>query len=155
MVEYFPMWQVAFLGCSLIYALSLSYCSYDNDGTSKDEIKERFSQTMEFVENYLRDVVCQSFPFADKEKNKLTFEVSLAHSHSHVTVMLSNVVFMVKSAAKLFFFSCLGGKSGQELNLFWLLQLQRSAEANQDPAGYSGLCPCEHHFPFQQAEQRR
>ncbi|XP_039884770.1 inositol 1,4,5-trisphosphate receptor type 1 isoform X3 [Simochromis diagramma] len=48
---------------------------YDNDGTSKDEIKERFSQTMEFVENYLRDVVSQSFPFADKEKNKLTFEV--------------------------------------------------------------------------------
>ncbi|XP_055365235.1 inositol 1,4,5-trisphosphate receptor type 1 isoform X6 [Betta splendens] len=48
---------------------------YDNDGTSKDEIKERFSQTMEFVENYLRDVVCQNFPFADKEKNKLTFEV--------------------------------------------------------------------------------
>ncbi|XP_037535811.1 inositol 1,4,5-trisphosphate receptor type 1 [Nematolebias whitei] len=48
---------------------------YDNDGTSKDEIKERFSQTMEFVENYLRDVVCQNFPFTHKEKNKLTFEV--------------------------------------------------------------------------------
>uniref|UniRef100_A0A3Q0SVP1 Inositol 1,4,5-trisphosphate receptor n=1 Tax=Amphilophus citrinellus TaxID=61819 RepID=A0A3Q0SVP1_AMPCI len=48
---------------------------YDNDGTSKDEIKERFSQTMEFVENYLRDVVCQNYPFANKEKNKLTFEV--------------------------------------------------------------------------------
>ncbi|XP_023661365.1 inositol 1,4,5-trisphosphate-gated calcium channel ITPR1 isoform X2 [Paramormyrops kingsleyae] len=48
---------------------------YDNDGTSKDDIKERFAQTMEFVENYLRDVVCQSFPFSDKEKNKLTFEV--------------------------------------------------------------------------------
>lgn len=58
----------------------LPFYSYDNDGTSKDEIKERFSQTMEFVENYLRDVVCQSFPFADKEKNKLTFEVSLAYS---------------------------------------------------------------------------
>lgn len=58
-------------------------CSYDNDGTSKDEIKERFSQTMDFVENYLRDVVGQSFPFADKEKNKLTFEVSLGHSHLH------------------------------------------------------------------------
>lgn len=42
---------------------------------TRDEVKEKFSQTMEFVENYLRDVVCQSFPFSDKEKNKLTFEV--------------------------------------------------------------------------------
>ncbi|RXN34350.1 inositol 1,4,5-trisphosphate receptor type 1 isoform X5 [Labeo rohita] len=48
---------------------------YDNDGTSRDEIKERFSLTMDFVENYLRDVVCQNVPFSDKEKNKLTFEV--------------------------------------------------------------------------------
>nr|XP_044990193.1 inositol 1,4,5-trisphosphate receptor type 1 isoform X5 [Jaculus jaculus] len=48
---------------------------YDSSGTSKDEIKERFAQTMEFVEEYLRDVVCQRFPFSDKEKNKLTFEV--------------------------------------------------------------------------------
>lgn len=51
--------------------------SYDSSGTSKDEIKERFAQTMEFVEEYLRDVVCQRFPFSDKEKNKLTFEVTL------------------------------------------------------------------------------
>ncbi|XP_047662988.1 inositol 1,4,5-trisphosphate receptor type 1 isoform X4 [Tachysurus fulvidraco] len=48
---------------------------YDNDGTSRDEIKERFALTMEFVENYLRVVVCQNVPFSDKEKNKLTFEV--------------------------------------------------------------------------------
>uniref|UniRef100_A0AAY4CUS0 Inositol 1,4,5-trisphosphate receptor n=1 Tax=Denticeps clupeoides TaxID=299321 RepID=A0AAY4CUS0_9TELE len=53
----------------------ISINDYDNDGTTRDEVKERFSQTMEFVENYLRDVVCQSFPFSDKEKNKLTFEV--------------------------------------------------------------------------------
>ncbi|XP_017575305.2 inositol 1,4,5-trisphosphate receptor type 1 isoform X2 [Pygocentrus nattereri] len=53
----------------------ISIDDYDNDGTSRDEVKEKFSQTMEFVENYLRDVVCQSFPFSDKEKNKLTFEV--------------------------------------------------------------------------------
>lgn len=50
--------------------------SYDNDGTTRDEIKERFALTMEFVENYLRIVVCQNVPFSDKEKNKLTFEVS-------------------------------------------------------------------------------
>ncbi|MCJ8744215.1 hypothetical protein PDJAM_G00115810 [Pangasius djambal] len=48
---------------------------YDNDGTTRDEIKERFALTMEFVENYLRIVVCQNVPFSDKEKNKLTFEV--------------------------------------------------------------------------------
>ncbi|XP_077889668.1 inositol 1,4,5-trisphosphate-gated calcium channel ITPR1 isoform X3 [Ictidomys tridecemlineatus] len=48
---------------------------YDSSGASRDEIKERFAQTMEFVEEYLRDVVCQRFPFSDKEKNKLTFEV--------------------------------------------------------------------------------
>ncbi|MEQ2185126.1 hypothetical protein GOODEAATRI_015021, partial [Goodea atripinnis] len=55
----------------------ISINDYDNDATTKDKIKERFSQTMEFVENYLRDVVCQNFPFADKEKNKLTSEVSI------------------------------------------------------------------------------
>ncbi|XP_053492342.1 inositol 1,4,5-trisphosphate receptor type 1 isoform X1 [Ictalurus furcatus] len=53
----------------------ISIDDYDNDGMTRDEVKEKFSHTMEFVENYLRDVVCQSFPFSDKEKNKLTFEV--------------------------------------------------------------------------------
>ncbi|KAK1901313.1 Inositol 145-trisphosphate receptor type 1 [Dissostichus eleginoides] len=48
---------------------------YDNDGTTRDEIKERFCLTMDFVENYLREVVSQNIPFADREKNKLTFEV--------------------------------------------------------------------------------
>lgn len=42
---------------------------------------------MEFVENYLRDVVCQSFPFADKEKNKLTFEVIQIHTSNPITEM--------------------------------------------------------------------
>lgn len=54
--------------------------SYDNDETTRDEIKERFALTMDFVENYLRDVVCQNVPFSDKEKNKLTFEVSYLSS---------------------------------------------------------------------------
>ncbi|XP_062319249.1 inositol 1,4,5-trisphosphate receptor type 1 isoform X4 [Osmerus eperlanus] len=48
---------------------------YDNDGTTRNEIKERFFLTMDFVENYLREVVSQNIPFSDKEKNKLTFEV--------------------------------------------------------------------------------
>ncbi|XP_075430818.1 inositol 1,4,5-trisphosphate-gated calcium channel ITPR1 isoform X2 [Ascaphus truei] len=48
---------------------------YDSSGTSREDIKERFALTMEFVEEYLRDVVGQRFPFSDKEKNKLTFEV--------------------------------------------------------------------------------
>ncbi|KAF0035322.1 hypothetical protein F2P81_013080 [Scophthalmus maximus] len=48
---------------------------YDNDETTRDEIKERFCLTMDFVENYLREVVSQNIPFSDTEKNKLTFEV--------------------------------------------------------------------------------
>lgn len=51
--------------------------------------------------------------------------------------------------------SCLGGESGQEPDLFWFLQLQRPVETNQDPAGYSRLCPRQHNFPFQQTGQRR
>lgn len=33
---------------------------------------------MEFVEEYLKEVVNQPFPFGDKEKNKLTFEVPIS-----------------------------------------------------------------------------
>lgn len=55
---------------------------------TRDEVKEKFSQTMEFVETYLRDVR-QNFPFSDKEKNKLTFEVrffnGISNTHSHGT----------------------------------------------------------------------
>lgn len=108
------MSKATFFNCNLCFFC----CSYDNDGTSKDEIKERFSQTMEFVENYLRDVVCQSFPFADKEKNKLTFEVTRSNSHSRVTVVTFLTNFNKPNLP------CLGGESGQELDLFWLLQLQ-------------------------------
>lgn len=60
----------------LFDVILIQQSSYDSDGTSRDEIKERFSLTMDFVENYLREVVSQNIPFSDKEKNKLTFEVS-------------------------------------------------------------------------------
>lgn len=79
-------------GKSLSFSFSLSSpLSYDSSGASKDEIKERFAQTMEFVEEYLRDVVCQRFPFSDKEKNKLTFEVR--HGEMVSEVLLTVVIF--------------------------------------------------------------
>jgi hypothetical protein len=47
---------------------------------------------MEFVEEYLRDVVCQRFPFSDKEKNKLTFEVR--HGEMLSQILLSVLIFL-------------------------------------------------------------
>ena len=44
-------------------------------------MKRKFALTMEFVEEYLKEVVNQPFPFGDKEKNKLTFEVHLSYLH--------------------------------------------------------------------------
>lgn len=43
-------------------------------------MKRKFALTMEFVEEYLKEVVNQPFPFGDKEKNKLTFEVLICYS---------------------------------------------------------------------------
>uniref|UniRef100_A0A6I8N225 Inositol 1,4,5-trisphosphate receptor n=1 Tax=Ornithorhynchus anatinus TaxID=9258 RepID=A0A6I8N225_ORNAN len=43
--------------------------------SSRNDMKSKFALTMEFVEEYLKEVVNQPFPFGDKEKNKLTFEV--------------------------------------------------------------------------------
>ncbi|XP_053261116.1 inositol 1,4,5-trisphosphate receptor type 2 isoform X6 [Podarcis raffonei] len=43
--------------------------------SSRNDMKRKFALTMEFVEEYLKEVVNQPFPFGDKQKNKLTFEV--------------------------------------------------------------------------------
>lgn len=48
---------------------------YESTDTSTDEMKKKFAHTMEFVEEYLKDVVSQPFPFGDKDKNELTLEV--------------------------------------------------------------------------------
>ncbi|XP_068133693.1 inositol 1,4,5-trisphosphate-gated calcium channel ITPR2 isoform X1 [Hyperolius riggenbachi] len=54
----------------------ISIHDYDSfTDSSRDEMKSKFALTMEFVEEYLKEVVNQPFPFGDKEKNKLTFEV--------------------------------------------------------------------------------
>nr|DBA33817.1 TPA: hypothetical protein GDO54_001448 [Pyxicephalus adspersus] len=49
---------------------------YDSNlNDSRDDKKNKFTNTMEFVEDYLNAVVSESMPFANEEKNKLTFEV--------------------------------------------------------------------------------
>ncbi|KAK2507097.1 hypothetical protein MC885_000724 [Smutsia gigantea] len=55
---------------------------YDSNlNTSRDDKKNKFASTMDFVEDYLNNVVGEAVPFANEEKNKLTFEVvSLAHN---------------------------------------------------------------------------
>ncbi|XP_049746274.1 inositol 1,4,5-trisphosphate receptor type 3 isoform X2 [Elephas maximus indicus] len=55
---------------------------YDSNlNASRDDKKNKFANTMEFVEDYLNNVVSEAVPFANEEKNKLTFEVvSLAHN---------------------------------------------------------------------------
>ncbi|XP_045148223.1 inositol 1,4,5-trisphosphate receptor type 3 [Echinops telfairi] len=48
---------------------------------SRDDKKNKFASTTEFVEDYLNNVVSEAVPFANEEKNKLTYEVvSLAHN---------------------------------------------------------------------------
>ncbi|XP_065260183.1 inositol 1,4,5-trisphosphate receptor type 3 [Emys orbicularis] len=55
---------------------------YDSNlNDSRDDKKNKFASTMEFVEDYLNNVVSEAVPFANEEKNTLTFEVvSLAHN---------------------------------------------------------------------------
>ncbi|XP_040201538.1 inositol 1,4,5-trisphosphate receptor type 2 isoform X3 [Rana temporaria] len=54
----------------------ISIHDYDSfTDSTRDDMKMKFALTMEFVEEYLKEVVNQPFPFGDKEKNKLTFEV--------------------------------------------------------------------------------
>ena len=38
-------------------------------------MKQKFAKTLQFVEEYLSNVVNRSWSFADKEQNKLTYEV--------------------------------------------------------------------------------
>ncbi|KAG9342303.1 hypothetical protein JZ751_016805 [Albula glossodonta] len=49
--------------------------NYECTDSTRDDMKRKFAPTMEFVEEYLKDVVSQPFPFGDKEKNELTLEL--------------------------------------------------------------------------------
>ena len=61
--------------------LKLSISDYDNNtsedsnNTSRENVRTRFSKTMTFVEDYLKNVVDKMWTFSDTEQNKLTFEV--------------------------------------------------------------------------------
>ncbi|KAM9815199.1 inositol 1,4,5-trisphosphate receptor type 2 isoform X1 [Syngnathus typhle] len=48
---------------------------YESADTSREEMKRKFAPTMEFVDEYLKDVVSQPYPFGEKDKNELTLEV--------------------------------------------------------------------------------
>lgn len=59
-------------------ALNLShlFSSYDSHmDYSRDNKKNKFANTMAFMEEYLNNVLNDVLPFADEEKNKLTYEV--------------------------------------------------------------------------------
>ncbi|CAJ0920372.1 unnamed protein product [Ranitomeya imitator] len=54
---------------------SITIKDYDSNlNDSRDDKKNKFTNTMEFVEDYLNTVVSEATPFANEEKNKLTFE---------------------------------------------------------------------------------
>ncbi|KAJ8245710.1 hypothetical protein GJAV_G00273660 [Gymnothorax javanicus] len=55
--------------------ISIHEYNYECTDSTRDGMKRKFAPTMEFVEEYLKDVVSQPFPFGDKDKNELTLEV--------------------------------------------------------------------------------
>ncbi|XP_035258144.1 inositol 1,4,5-trisphosphate receptor type 2 isoform X1 [Anguilla anguilla] len=55
--------------------ISIHEYHYECTDSTRDTMKDKFAPTMEFVEEYLKDVVSQPFPFGDKDKNELTLEV--------------------------------------------------------------------------------
>ncbi len=75
---------------------------------------------MDFVENYLREVVSQNIPFSDKEKNKLTFEVMplcgcCEQMRGHIDLLNHKLWF--------YSFLSIGSEPGKKPHLLWFLQL--------------------------------
>ncbi|GCC26788.1 hypothetical protein chiPu_0005208 [Chiloscyllium punctatum] len=55
---------------------TISIRDYDSNlNDSRDDKKNKFANTMEFMEDYLNNVVNDTLPFSNEEKNKLTYEV--------------------------------------------------------------------------------
>lgn len=63
-------------GVIMVFAV-LCY-SYDSHlDYSRDNKKNKFANTMAFMEEYLNNVLIDDLPFANEDKNKLTYEVQL------------------------------------------------------------------------------
>ncbi|CAI5664572.1 unnamed protein product [Oreochromis niloticus] len=55
--------------------INVNEFEYESTDSSTEEMKKKFAPTMEFVEEYLKDVLNQAHPFEEKAKNELTLEV--------------------------------------------------------------------------------
>lgn len=60
---------------------------YELKNDSREDMKRKFKNTMEFVDDYLKDLVNQNHPFGSKEKNEFTLEVNVPFKDLLVYVM--------------------------------------------------------------------
>lgn len=72
-----------------------SYDSNKSPDACKEGVKSKFANTISFVNDYLGNVVGHICSFADREHNKLTFEVRIGYfllSYTFISVLLLIIV---------------------------------------------------------------